>query len=147
MGDYTHCIRVHCRPDEDKLGEDAQLHRVSSMLAAGWGGTGTVMPASTSGQVNFSISTPSVWRSARSPAARTIDFLDQSGMDFSEQQAPPTAQAMKAAHEPSLLDIGELVIWHFNGGGSILELSMAFLCVKADPALRDAMRELQDCKG
>ena len=38
----TNCILVHRRAEADKATEEAELHRVSSMLAAGWGGLGTV---------------------------------------------------------------------------------------------------------
>jgi Ca-activated chloride channel family protein len=38
----THCILVHQRADADKVAEQAELHRVSSMLAAGWGGFGAI---------------------------------------------------------------------------------------------------------
>ncbi len=43
MSPHTHCVLVHVRAQADKATEDAQLHRVESMLAAGWGGTGSVM--------------------------------------------------------------------------------------------------------
>ena len=38
MSKQTNCILVHRRADADKTTEQAELHRVSSMLAAGWGG-------------------------------------------------------------------------------------------------------------
>ena len=37
MGNQTNCILVHRRAEADKATEAAELHRVSSMLAAGWG--------------------------------------------------------------------------------------------------------------
>lgn len=42
MSSQTRCILVHERASEDKALEAATLHRVGSMLAAGWGGMGTV---------------------------------------------------------------------------------------------------------
>lgn len=42
MSKQTNCILVHRRAEADQATEQAQLHRVSSMLAAGWGGLGTV---------------------------------------------------------------------------------------------------------
>lgn len=38
----TNCILLHRRAGADKATEQAELHRVSSMLAAGWGGLGAV---------------------------------------------------------------------------------------------------------
>ncbi len=43
MSKQTNCILVHQRADADKVTEQAELHRVSSMLAAGWGATASVM--------------------------------------------------------------------------------------------------------
>jgi Ca-activated chloride channel family protein len=39
---YTHCVLVHLRTAEQRSTEDAELHRVGSMLAAGWSATGSV---------------------------------------------------------------------------------------------------------
>jgi Ca-activated chloride channel family protein len=43
MTAQTNCILVHERAAGDKTTDEAELHRVSSMLAAGWGATGSVM--------------------------------------------------------------------------------------------------------
>lgn len=40
MSKQTNCILVHERAQVDKAAEAARLHRVPSMLAAGWGGVG-----------------------------------------------------------------------------------------------------------
>ncbi|MDA1073517.1 MAG: VIT and VWA domain-containing protein [Proteobacteria bacterium] len=42
MSRQTNCIVVHRRAEADKASEQAELHRVSSMLAAGWGATSRV---------------------------------------------------------------------------------------------------------
>ena len=42
MSPQTNCILVHRRVETDKATEPANLHRVSSMLAAGWGGMGSI---------------------------------------------------------------------------------------------------------
>ena len=44
MSPHTNCVLVHVRAEADKATDDAQLHRVEGMLAAGWGATGSVMP-------------------------------------------------------------------------------------------------------
>jgi len=45
MSKHTNCVLVHKRADADKAEGQAELHRVSSMLAAGWGATGSVAMA------------------------------------------------------------------------------------------------------
>jgi Ca-activated chloride channel family protein len=45
MSPHTHCILVHERSEAERVTEQAELHRVSSMLAAGWGGLGRVEAA------------------------------------------------------------------------------------------------------
>jgi Ca-activated chloride channel family protein len=73
MSKHTNCILVHQRADADKATDEAELHRVSSMLAAGWGATATVME---SASMDYSaLSTPSVWRSARSAAPAAVDSI------------------------------------------------------------------------
>ncbi|MEO5687621.1 MAG: VIT and VWA domain-containing protein [Burkholderiaceae bacterium] len=43
MSPHTNCVLVHQRAEADKSTDEAQLHRVENMLAAGWGATGSVM--------------------------------------------------------------------------------------------------------
>lgn len=70
VGPYTHCVLVHRRAEEDKPGEDAELHRISSMLAAGWGGTGTVQGMKFGADPNFVASPGQVYYSMRSAPTR-----------------------------------------------------------------------------
>lgn len=44
LSKQTHCILVHERAEEDKEMVEAELHRVDSMLAAGWGATASILP-------------------------------------------------------------------------------------------------------
>jgi Ca-activated chloride channel family protein len=70
---HTHCVLVHERSEAEKPEDEAQLHRVRSMLAAGWSGTGSVLCASVSQSIDArrvaapspGLSTPSVWRISR----------------------------------------------------------------------------------
>lgn len=48
MSNQTNCILIHRRAEADKATEQAELHRLSSMLAAGWGGLGTFREAALS---------------------------------------------------------------------------------------------------
>lgn len=44
MSPQTNCVMVHQRAEADKAAQPAVLHQVTSMMAAGWGATGTVAP-------------------------------------------------------------------------------------------------------
>jgi len=43
MSRHTNCVLVHQRAEADKATDDAQLHRVEGMLAAGWGASASVL--------------------------------------------------------------------------------------------------------
>jgi Ca-activated chloride channel family protein len=43
MSPHTNCVLVHLRAAADKSVDEAQLHRVENMMAAGWGATSSVM--------------------------------------------------------------------------------------------------------
>ena len=100
----TNFILVHERTAEEKAQEMPEAHKVPQMLAAGWGGTGSVvrepshMRAFRSGTDNVAFSiptlncvsgspdysgmtTPSVWRTNRTSAAARVDALSAGGMD------------------------------------------------------------------
>ena len=89
MTKQTNYVLVHRRAESEKALEEVELHRVSSMLAAGWGATSTVRDTppmrsyAAQGVVASyeGLNCPSVWRSARSRAATKIDALSVAGMD------------------------------------------------------------------
>ena len=122
MSKHTNCILVHQRAEADKATEEAELHRVSSMLAAGWGATATVMESASMDYC--ALSTPSVWRSARSaaPAAvASIRFSCALPDDFeipaflrkqADESQPASLQAMVAA-----------VFEHLSYGGTVQGLA------------------------
>lgn len=147
--DQTHCVLVHRRADEDKPTEDAELHRVQSMLAAGWGGTGSVQES-----MCFSMSfdmpdpafdTPSVWRSGRTAAAN-VDALSSAAMDDIEipaflRKASAEASAGSPAW-PTLRALARRVADHLVGGGDLRTL--ASLCRQGGtaPELEAMLEEL-----
>lgn len=113
----THCILVHRRTDADKAVEQAELHRVSSMLPAGWGGLGSVraaplfcrrMPGESWLVVQYSIDT-------------FTDFDLQPDAAF-EMPAPPHKSGRKRT-PASLAAIARGVIDHINQAGSIQNLA------------------------
>ena len=96
----TNFILVHERLAADKAQEMPQAHQVPQLMAAGWGGTGSVVRTShrlqalPGGSANLSFSvrdsdvdassvlTPSVWRTRfRSVAGVKVDALSSGGMD------------------------------------------------------------------
>lgn len=80
----THLILVHERAESDKADDLPQLHQVRPMLAAGWGGNGTVQNARAGQSVlrianssySMSHSVPAVWRTARSNSAAQAGGMD-----------------------------------------------------------------------
>jgi Ca-activated chloride channel family protein len=103
--DQTNLILVHVREEGNKAEGLPELDKVSHMLAAGWGGVGSVITDShairfssrlagnlvmTSGAASLgaslgSMSTPSVWRTRdRTSAAAKIDAIATGGMDAFE---------------------------------------------------------------
>lgn len=65
--DLTHAVLVHQRADADRATDPAQLHRVASMLAAGWHGT-SAAAAHGAHPGYAAYDPPAVWRSARHAA-------------------------------------------------------------------------------
>ncbi len=95
--DQTNLILVHVREEDQKVEGLPDLDKVNHMLAAGWGGVGSVeLPShdicysrcqidsdvSGSFPLHGGISTPSVWRTRdRTMAASKIDAMYPGGMD------------------------------------------------------------------
>ena len=119
MGPQTNCVLVHRRNDADKSMEEAELHRVNSMLAAGWGATANVSPS-------LSVNDPAQWaqtvfRSSRRPAAAGIRF---SLIDSEELESPWFPRKQFGDHEPaSLKAIALAVVEHLAHGGQIQGLA------------------------
>jgi Ca-activated chloride channel family protein len=100
LTDDTRCVLVHRRADADKPEEEAALHRVRSMLAAGWGGTGSVAASMHSALgVGSSMMLASVWRSARTRAAPSLDaaFMQSTPPRFSLRESPPRSSYQASA--------------------------------------------------
>ncbi|OQW85951.1 MAG: hypothetical protein BWK72_19550 [Rhodoferax ferrireducens] len=124
--DETNFILVHERAEAEKAQEMPESHKVPQMLAAGWGGTGSVVRADRS-QVSWSLRggvsenaaeipllastlhanyagmvTPSVWRTRDSAAAARVDALSSGGMDDFEIPAFLRKQADAEDDEPTV---------------------------------------------
>jgi Ca-activated chloride channel family protein len=163
---HTHAVLVHRRDEADKPEDESLLHRVQSMLAAGWGNSGRVAksPAKTlmastismplgvdmnarrsvaSPAACYRISTPSLWRSARvstpTLAADAMDYIEIPA--FLRKQADPEvfAQAQIAvAQYTSLAEISGAVADHLARGGLVEDLPSVVSGFEVDPAMKGA---------
>jgi Ca-activated chloride channel family protein len=131
--DETNFILVHERAEHEKPLEMPGLHSVPHMLAAGWGGAGSVRSHASRQTVDHappmqilrcaadanasygSLGTPSVWR-GRTAAAAKVDALSGDGMDDYEIPAFLRKDAdggwsAKRAPEPKQLDKDNPDFW------------------------------------
>jgi hypothetical protein len=132
MSKHTNCILVHQRAEADKATEEAELRQVSSMLAAGWGATSTVME---SASISYSaMSTPTVWRSARAPVDMDIQFSLASA-DDSEMSACLHEQVIDEK-PASLKEIALSVVDHLAHGGQIRGLAAHCQALALHPDVR-----------
>ena len=138
MSTQTNCILVHRRAEADKATERAKLHRISSMLAAGWGGLGTVEESAPSYSfgtcVMFSDSMPSL-------DAAEIKFNIADG-DF---DVPAFLRKASSDEEPASLEaMTRSVGDHLAHGGQIQGLAASgetmTLHANARQALVDVVR-------
>ena len=120
---HTHAVLVLRRADEDKPADDAELHRVKSMLAAGWGGAGSVLasnrgqgPASPSSGMKFGVSKASLRAplsaaKLRGPAdAGTMQMTAASLNSPSVWRAARVRSAPVGPHDSSLRGASDLDI-------------------------------------
>jgi Ca-activated chloride channel family protein len=131
LSSHTNCILVHLREGKDKATGQAELHRVSSMLAAGWGATGSVMASSLSYDVDTLRASPSMWRSSRAPApAKKVLFskgaryasamLD--ALDQDQAAAVRLGEVAAVQADASLTEIAVAVTDHLACGAGVAVL-------------------------
>jgi hypothetical protein len=165
---HTHAVLVHRRDDADKPEDESLLHRVQSMLAAGWGNSGRVAssPAPMSvASIKYSITpsggqkiaasamrrkpakaslgTPSLWRSARTStptlAADAMDHIEIPA--FLRKQADPdvfTQAPLPVAQYTTLAEISGAIADHLARGGAVEDLPSLGSGFQIDPALKGA---------
>jgi Ca-activated chloride channel family protein len=109
--EHTNCILVHRRADADKVAEGAQLHRLQSMLAAGWGGTGIVACATTDlapslcrSQAVYLPDPQQIAPSSEANATRTLEEMARAVMAHIELTGTPAGvaaycEALGVGHE------------------------------------------------
>lgn len=128
--DETNFILVHERSEVERAQEMPDAHKVPQMLAAGWGGTGSVVHSSRvpisgssrgglhnvphdilvhacSSSIDYaSMTTPSVWRTRNAIAASRVGALSSGGMDDFDTPA----FLRKQAHSDDELSISSDVV-------------------------------------
>jgi len=135
MSKQTNCILVHHRVEADKVTEQAELHRVSSMLAAGWGGLGTVRESALSYGVE-----------SRVMFSRSMPSLDAADIKFSiaddDLDAPAFLRKAGSDQEPASLEaMARSVGDHLAHGGQIQGLAASG---EAMTLHADALQALDD---
>ena len=131
---------MHQRADADKATEEAELHRVSSMLAAGWGATSTVMESAS--LYCSAISTPSVFRRRRSATDSDVRFCQASVDDF---EIPAFLRKQNSDQEPeSLKAVALAVVEHLAHGGRVQGLAAHCEALELHPDARLALDQAVD---
>ena len=108
MSAQTNCVLVHRRAEADKTTEAAELHRVSSMLAAGWGATSTTFSASE--HVAMAMPTVSRVRAVTASAVRfstSFDLMDSVGDAIPEFLHIEPVDPQPASLEEIALAVGQ----------------------------------------
>ncbi|MFZ4652071.1 MAG: VIT domain-containing protein [Rubrivivax sp.] len=157
----TRCVLVHRRADADKPEEEAALHRVRSMLAAGWGGTGSVAghtrdAALMASHMASHMSAPTVWRSARAAPVASLDLVmrEYESVRFSLRQgasapeAPPPGSGMRFGKAAGGVPVGleELcnrVLPALREGFPLARIDQALRGASLEDDLRQALQELE----
>jgi len=140
LSKQTNCILVHQRVGADKATEETELHRVNSMLAAGWGASSTVME---SASMDYAVlSTPSVWRSARRSADPDIYFSLNISDDF---ETPAFSRKQSNDTQPASLNaIAESVSEHLSHGGRVQGLAAHCEALVVNDETRAALHQAVD---
>ena len=137
LGKHTHCILVHQRADADKAVEQGQLHRVDSMLAAGWGATGSV---TADAAFSLSVSDVGVLRAMRtSPRVRDFGAYSESfSVDFLDRPAFLRRSNAHATYA-SLEAIATSVAEHLELGAEVREIASRCESLQFHAEVRSAL--------
>lgn len=134
MSRQTHCILVHERVAAEKAAEAAEaaeLHRVPAMVAAGWGGTGTVM----------SVAMPMAAQASYGGLAGMSDMLVKPTMSR-RASFSRAAQEPRQLAEPPVEALARAVGRHFATGGELPDLAAHCAALLGDGHLRGAFAEV-----
>lgn len=135
LGAQTSCILVHQRAEADKSTEQAELHRITSMLAAGWGATASVTPRSRHQRVR----------------ATSFESFD-SGIRFCIAMDRPRVEKAPRINvaDPelaSLKDVSTAVLAYLTGGGDVATLAAHCASLRFAPDVRLAIKQAAGLAG
>ena len=139
LTEQTHCVLVHSRSQADKALAEAELHRVSTMLAAGWGGMGSATGSAGSLVLSCRDNGPApsthgagvrVLRSPPQPALAA--YLERLSL---EDAAPRRATLQPARRRASLREVMAAVATWLGSAGSLHDLPRCCLRLNPGPVL------------
>ena len=154
ISSQTNCILVHERAEAEKANEQAQLHKVSSMLAAGWGGMGSVVSLSCLELPGtFAERVPSLGYSSMDMRRERQGSVPRSARDDDRFDVPAVSAFRASAFSmpqvgvtpESLRTVALAIATHLASGGELLDLPD--LCVNLPGEPGNAMRWLGMCHG
>lgn len=148
---HTHCILVHERADADRSTQQAELHRVKSMLAAGWAGLSRVAALDVP-ECSFATFGTVPLASQRPPAHAPSKVMDSGqsrpmfpqGDHFAACTAAPAATAARATTSEleALESLARLVRGHLSHDAGLQDLAQAMEGVALFPALQQALDDV-----
>jgi Ca-activated chloride channel family protein len=147
MSGQTNCILVHEREGADKASGVAELHRVQSMLAAGWAATGSVVAEAQEGyQDAFAMPSSggasTTVRMFRSHAPSAFDLVDRFSMGDLDDDTDDVRVAMQAVEPPaSLKEIARAVADQLAQGGPVGGLQSYCSALQLPPEVKAALVE------
>ncbi len=145
MSPHTNCVLVHERADAEEAQEEAELHRVGAMLAAGWGATSTLRMSRAVQPVHEAdvlFSLPSVWRSARTRAVARVG--SQPSNLFGAMEIPAFLRHEPAPAAATLREVAAAVVKHLQKFGTIDGVAGACAWLQLHPQVTAAIRQLED---
>ena len=141
MSRQTNCVLVHQRAEAEKTAEQAKLHRVSSMAAAGWSGLGSAVPLALSCDSRAFDFQDFRWEIKDSFDRENFPAWDSADRS-SEYVSPWRRSAEHKKATPRTLDfIALLVAGHLTGGESIESLGATCSGETLHPDLQQSLEE------
>jgi len=150
LGSQTNFVLVHRRADAAKASEQAQLHQVSSMLAAGWGASSDMKASVVRHRI------PTMWRTADRAVPRiqlsvSMDAFSASERDYASIAPVPdfllpssmrVQEAPVHAEAAPLATIAMAVVDHLAHGGQVRGLAAHCQSLSLHPDARQALDEV-----
>jgi Ca-activated chloride channel homolog len=142
LGPHTHCVLVQHRPAGDKASEQAELHRVNTLLAAGWAGTGTVLaplpPVANAPEDNARGETAAGRGGSCAEASPAVLPGAEAGW------AKPARTGDTANLHAPLREVMAAVAEHLAHGGQLRGLAARCAAYESEEPIAKALRAVQD---